>query len=177
MRHESPNQTDSDSDPNSDPNSDIDTGYHLSTHTLLLLIFLGILLLTYLFSLKSNYFGAGEIRISQTKYGHYVAKGTINGHKVLYLVDTGATFVSIPEPIAKKIGLVKGQSYKSNTANGTALSYATNLKTLTVGSLVFKNVRASINPGFKSNKILLGMVVLRNLDIEQSNNELILRQK
>ncbi len=52
--------------------------------------------------------GVKEIILQSSTHGHYVATGKINNKKVKFLVDTGASYVSVPENVAKKVGLKKG---------------------------------------------------------------------
>ena len=59
----------------------------------------------------------------------YIANGFINGYPVKFIVDTGATSVVVPDAIAQKIGLHKGNPYKANTANGSIIVYSTKLNT------------------------------------------------
>ncbi|WP_192482727.1 MULTISPECIES: TIGR02281 family clan AA aspartic protease [Cysteiniphilum] len=108
---------------------------------------------------------------------HYVSFGFINGVKVKFLVDTGASSVSIPEHIAKQIGLKKGSGYSVSTANGNITVYQTSIDQLRIGNITLRNVRASINPQTDDDFILLGMSALKQLEMIQKNNTLILRQK
>ena len=60
-----------------------------------------------------------EITLQRNRQGHYVTTGQINGVKVQFLLDTGATDVSIPEGIARKLRLQRGPAIDVITANGT----------------------------------------------------------
>ncbi|MDA0910395.1 MAG: retropepsin-like aspartic protease [Proteobacteria bacterium] len=108
---------------------------------------------------------------------HYVSFGFINGVKVKFLVDTGASSVSIPEHIAKQIGLKKGLGYSVSTANGNITVYQTIIDQLRIDNITLSNVRASINPQTDDDFILLGMSALKQLEMIQKNNTLILKQK
>ncbi len=108
---------------------------------------------------------------------HYVSFGFINDVKVKFLVDTGASSVSIPEHIAKQIGLKKGLGYSVSTANGNITVYQTSIDQLRIGNITLRNVRASINPQTDDDFILLGMSALKQLEMIQKNNTLILKQK
>ena len=57
--------------------------------------------------------------------GHYIAPGTINGHAVTFLVDTGASDVNIPARVAAAIGLRRGYPSRAHTANGIITVYNT----------------------------------------------------
>ncbi|MCF6776351.1 retroviral-like aspartic protease family protein [Thiotrichales bacterium 19X7-9] len=107
---------------------------------------------------------------------HYATYGYINNHKVKFIVDTGATSVSIPESIAKTIGLKRGARYQAMTANGKITIYRTYIDQLTIGSITLNHVVASINPSSDDDYILLGMSALRRLEMQQKNNQLILIQ-
>lgn len=116
-----------------------------------------------------------EVRLKQNRYGHYVVNGQINNTPVTFLLDTGATVISIPEKIASKLHLKKGYPAQSRTANGIITVYHTRLKKVGIGSIQLNNIRASINPHMAGNEILLGMSFMKHLEMIQKGNELILR--
>jgi aspartyl protease family protein len=120
--------------------------------------------------------GVREITLAGNRYHHYIATGDINGEPVVFLVDTGATDVSVPESLAEKLGLRKGMKGYAQTANGTVGIYATTIDKLTLGNLEFYDVPASINPGMKDMEVLLGMSALRHVELIQKDNKLTLRQ-
>ena len=121
--------------------------------------------------------GKAEVYLQRNKQGHYIAQGTLNEHEVTFLLDTGATTVSIPEHIAAQLGLQKFGRYPVQTANGTVHVYQTKVEQLSIGNLFFNNVDAHINPGMKSDVILLGMSVLKRVEFNQTGNQLILREQ
>ncbi len=116
-----------------------------------------------------------EIRLKQNRYGHYVANGKINQIPVTFLLDTGATLVSIPAPIAQQLQLKKGYPSQSRTANGTITVYDTLLNSVSIGAIELKNIRASINPHMTGNEILLGMSFMKHLELTQKGPELTLK--
>ena len=74
--------------------------------------------------------GEAQVRLRQNRMGHYVATGTLNGQPAVFLLDTGATTVSVPEVLAQQLGLAKGTAMQSRTANGTVTTYLTRLDSL-----------------------------------------------
>ena len=118
--------------------------------------------------------GEVEVRLRQNSMGHYVATGLINDVPVVFLVDTGATNVSVPAHLARQLGLEPGASMKSQTANGTVTTYQTRIAEVQLGGILMLDVRASLNPGMKGNEVLLGMSFLRHLELHQSNGRLTL---
>ncbi|HED33771.1 MAG TPA: TIGR02281 family clan AA aspartic protease [Gammaproteobacteria bacterium] len=120
--------------------------------------------------------GIKQLSLTRNHQGHYVANGTINGQPVVFMLDTGATVVSIPLAIANRLNLKKGPEIVSQTANGTTTSYITRLEQIAIGDIRLRDIPASINPGYKSEEILLGMSFLRHLEFTQRGNTLTLRQ-
>jgi len=116
-----------------------------------------------------------EVLLKQNRYGHYVANGQINQTNVTFLLDTGATLISIPEFIANKLQLKKGYPSQTRTANGTITVHNTTLDSVSIGAIKLTNIRASINPHMSGNEILLGMSFLKHLEMTQKGNELYLR--
>ncbi len=127
-------------------------------------------------STQSHQDGTREVILQRNRIGHYVANGTINGQPVVFLLDTGATRVSIPEPIAVRLNLQRGTPMRASTANGTITTYSTELDSVAVGLVELHGVRASINPHMQSDEILLGMSFLKHLELTQRGDILILRQ-
>ncbi|PHS67840.1 MAG: TIGR02281 family clan AA aspartic protease [Methylophaga sp.] len=119
-----------------------------------------------------NQNGSKQIVLERNRYGHYVATGKINGQSVEFLLDTGATLVAIPEHIAKKLSLIKGQGFQSETANGMSQSYATHLDTVSLGDIVISNVQGSISMGMEFDEVLLGMSFLKHLQMTQQGKTL-----
>jgi len=114
--------------------------------------------------------------LKRNRYGHYVTQGVINNHSVTFMLDTGASDISIPDKIAKKLKLSYGQERQYQTANGTITAYLTTLESVSIGNIKLQNVRASINPKMDHDEILLGMSFLKYIEFTQRGDTLILRQ-
>ena len=119
--------------------------------------------------------GSGELVLKRNRAGHYVAPGTINGQPVVFLLDTGATQVSVPAHLGPELGLAPGAPMQVMTANGTVTVRATTIDELGLGPFRIGNVRGHLNPGFRDDQILLGMSVLAQLEFTQRGDTLILR--
>lgn len=120
--------------------------------------------------------GAHEVTLRRNRYGHYVATGAINSMPVVFMLDTGATDVSVPKVVADKLGLERGPVVYYQTANGEAKAYLTRLDSVSLGDITLHDVRAHINPNFHSDEILLGMSFLKHLEFVQQGDSLTLRQ-
>lgn len=121
--------------------------------------------------------GRVSIVLERNRSGHYVFDGFVNGVAVEFLLDTGATDVSIPQPVANRLGLPRGARLRAVTANGITTAFATMIASLTVGGLEETNIRASIVPNLPGEQILLGMSFLKRLDFSQRGDRLILSQR
>ena len=120
--------------------------------------------------------GIREVQLQRNRMGHYVASGTINGEPVVFLLDTGATGVAIPEAVAQRLDLPRGRAFLTNTANGSARSYQTRIGEVAIGDIRLNNVDAAITPGLAMNEVLLGMSFLKYIEFTQRGNTLTLRQ-
>ena len=120
--------------------------------------------------------GVREVVLRQNRAGHYVATGAINGDPVTFLLDTGATSVSVPAGVARRLGLRRGTPLRANTANGVITTYSTRLDQVRLGDIALNNVRADINPHMQGKEVLLGMSFLRKLEFTQRDRELTIRQ-
>jgi len=121
--------------------------------------------------------GKAEVYLKQNRYGHYVARGEINEHPVTFLLDTGATEVSIPAGVAQQLNLPSFGSYPVQTANGSVKVYQTKIELLSIGNIFLYNVRAHINPAMQGDEILLGMSALKRVEFLQTGKQLILREQ
>ncbi len=117
-----------------------------------------------------------QVQLQRNRSGHYVASGMINKQDVVFILDTGATDISIPEKIAQKLRLKAGVKIPVNTANGQINVYATKLNSVRLGSIELNNVRANINPYMQGEEILLGMSFLKHLHFSQQGDQLLIRQ-
>ena len=117
-----------------------------------------------------------EVILLPNRQHHYVVNGSINNTRVVFLLDTGATDVVVPQKLARKLGLKAGQKQYANTANGTIVVYNTQLDSVKIGDIHLRDIRASINPSMGEDVVLLGMSALRQIEFSQQGDTLILRQ-
>ncbi|NCA70392.1 MAG: TIGR02281 family clan AA aspartic protease [Sphingobacteriia bacterium] len=116
-----------------------------------------------------------EVQLERNRAGHYVANGRINGQRVRFLLDTGATDVALPLHVAERLGLPLQPGGLSKTANGTVRTWSTRLESVDLGGLVARNVRATVLPNMPGEDILLGMSYLKHLEMIQRGRTLTLR--
>lgn len=125
-------------------------------------------------ALQATESATGKVTLERNRAGHYLAPGYINGYAVNFLLDTGATHVSVPAGIAKAAGLEQGRRSMVSTANGVVHVYQTSLDSVQLGGITLQNIRASINPHMSDQVVLLGMSFMKHLDIIQRDGMLTL---
>jgi aspartyl protease family protein len=111
--------------------------------------------------------------------GHFVSEGTINGVAVRFLVDTGATTVSLNSRDAGRIGLdyKSGMRLRVSTANGIVNARGVKLDTVRIGEITLHNVEAVVHDGDSPPIVLIGMSVLNRLEMKREGAMLTLTKR
>lgn len=117
-----------------------------------------------------------QLVLQRNHYGHYVTDGQINNQNVTFLLDTGATDVSIPGKTAQKLGLKRGVKMYYQTANGKAAVFTTTIDRISIGNIELSDIKATINPNVDNMDVLLGMSFLKKLEFTQRGDRLTLKQ-
>lgn len=110
--------------------------------------------------------------------GHYVASGSVNGRPMRFLVDTGATMVSLGASDAARLGIDarKGQAGFSQTANGRARVWKVKLDSVQVGNITVHGVDGLIHES-EMPVALLGMSFLSRMEIRNEGSNMQLKKK
>lgn len=88
----------------------------------------------------------GRIVLMADTSGHFMTPGMINGKSTRFLVDTGATTVSLGMAEARKLGVdySKGRPVRMATANGVAQGWQLKLASVRISDVELRNVDAVI---------------------------------
>lgn len=121
--------------------------------------------------------GEHIIHLRANRQNQYVMSGRINDIPVIFILDTGATHVVVPDHIAEKCQLARSYPMRARTANGIITVYSTQIEKLELGDITLRHINASINPHMPGNEILLGMSALKKFEITHKKGELIIKYK
>ncbi|WP_228749239.1 TIGR02281 family clan AA aspartic protease [Bradyrhizobium sp. BR 10261] len=124
--------------------------------------------------------GSRSLNIPRDVRGHFQAEGRIEGQRIGFMVDTGASVVALNETSAARFGLRPSRNeYNAavTTANGTVKAARTRIAMLEVGDLVVRDVDAMVLPDAALSENLLGLSFLSRLKrFEYANGQMVLEQ-
>jgi aspartyl protease family protein len=110
--------------------------------------------------------------------GHFTTQGAINGRAVQFVVDTGATSVSMSMQEAERLGIDwrKGVLGRSSTANGTVTTYMVRLPSVRIGDVEVYDVEGNVVPA-NMPVVLLGNSFLTRFQMTRHNDQLVLERR
>ena len=123
--------------------------------------------------------GSGsQIVLTAGTGGHFMTQGNINGKAVEFMVDTGATAVSLSAADAKRIGLKyeDGQKITTSTANGNARAYLVRLNSVRIKDVEVYDVEAVVGEASMP-FVLLGNSFLTRFQMKRENDIMTLTKK
>jgi aspartyl protease family protein len=124
--------------------------------------------------------GVRSISIPRDARGHFQTDGRIDGQRIDFMVDTGASVIALNEKSAARFGLRPTPSdYKMtvSTANGTIKAARTRLAMVDIGGLIVRDVDAMVLPDEALSENLLGLSFLSKLKrFEYANGKMVLEQ-
>ncbi|MFQ5773124.1 MAG: TIGR02281 family clan AA aspartic protease [Kiloniellaceae bacterium] len=109
--------------------------------------------------------GNYELVVPAGPFGHFVLDATVNGVDVRFLVDTGASTVTLTQEDARRIGIrpdLLDYSARFRTANGEILAAPVTLREVQIDDLALQDVESTVTRA-PLNISLLGMSFLTRL--------------
>ena len=121
---------------------------------------------------------ARRIVLSQSGGGHFSGSGSINGKAMRFVVDTGATYVSLGVNDAERLGIKykDGARAPMQTANGISLAWRVKLNSVRIGSVQLHAVDAVVVPSTMS-QILLGNSFLNRFAMTRNGDQMVLERR
>jgi aspartyl protease family protein len=128
----------------------------------------------------SGHAGIRSLSIPRDARGHFKTEGRIDGQRIGFMVDTGASVIALNETSAARFGLRPSRGdYNATvtTANGTIKAARTRIAMVDVGGLVVRDVDAMVLPDEALSENLLGLSFLSKLKrFEYANGKMVLEQ-
>lgn len=124
--------------------------------------------------------GRRSVTIPRDNRGHFQVEARVDGRRIGFMVDTGASVIALTSTDARRLGINPSRNdftVQVRTANGTVNAAPVMLNAVDVDGLVVRNVQALVVPGNALSENLLGLSYLTKLKrFEYSNGKLVLEQ-
>jgi aspartyl protease family protein len=122
--------------------------------------------------------GAQAVTLNANVNGQFLTMGSVNGVGVRFMVDTGATFVSLGASDARRAGIDvgSGEPGMSMTANGAIRIWRVRLNSIRVGDVTMTGVDAAVQESDMP-IALLGMSFLNRMEMQRSGDTVTLRKR
>src|SRR3954453_3878177 len=120
------------------------------------------------------------VTVQSDRLGHFQVEGAVDGRRVDFMVDTGASVVALRERDAGRLGIFptpRDYTGRSSTANGIVKVAPVRLSSLEVNGIRIHDVNAVVIPDESLSTNLLGMSFLSRVRrFEMANGRLVMEQ-
>lgn len=135
-----------------------------------------LLMTHYLKPKQAQVLANGDLVIKRSQDGHFYTTGTVNGQQAKFMVDTGASLVSVSEAFAQTAGIRGGVPTTFRTANGRHPGRVVDGVVVAIGPVSVSNVKVGVGLRMgEDNEALLGQSFLSKFDITMSKTQMVLR--
>jgi aspartyl protease family protein len=117
--------------------------------------------------------------IKRDDSGHFAVDARVDGRRIAFMVDTGASQITIRESDASRLGFHPARrdySVRISTANGEGRAAVVDLQSVEVGDITVRNLRALVVPDEALGVNLLGMSFLSRVRWTHERGRLTLEQ-
>jgi aspartyl protease family protein len=111
--------------------------------------------------------------------GHFETDAMVDGRRLGFMIDTGATVVALRQQEAARLGIhpaTREYTAKVTTANGVIMGAPVELSRVELGGIVVRNVAALVLPDEALAQNLLGMSFMSRVHWQYQGGRLILEQ-
>jgi aspartyl protease family protein len=121
-----------------------------------------------------------SVTVPRDSRGHFAVDARVDGRRLGFMVDTGASLIGLTESDAARLGIhptPRDYTAEVKTANGSVRAARTLLSMVEVGDLIVRDVPALVLPDEALSENLLGLSFLSRLRrFEYSDGKLVLEQ-
>ena len=108
----------------------------------------------------------GTVTILRDARGHFVVAARVDGRRMSFMLDTGASLVALRQSDAAMLGLhpfARDFNVEVKTANGSTRAAKVDLGMVEIDGLLVRNVAALVSPDETLSENLLGLSFLSRL--------------
>jgi aspartyl protease family protein len=130
------------------------------------------------FAAQAGNGGKPSATLNADSRGHFATQGAINGGNVTFLVDTGATSVTLQASDAARLGIPykSGRPVGISTANGVVPAWRVTFNSVKVGGITLHQIEGMVvESGLEV--ALLGMSFLNRTDMKREGQTMTLTQR
>jgi aspartyl protease family protein len=122
---------------------------------------------------------ARNVVLTKARNGHFEVEARVDGRRIEFLVDTGASHIALRESAAARLGIYPRPSdytVRVSTANGVTKAALVQLRTVEVGNIVVRDVPAIVHSDQGLGVNLLGMSFLSRVRWTHERGKLVIEQ-
>ncbi len=121
--------------------------------------------------------GSGRIVLRADRSGHFMSPGMINGKSTRFMVDTGASAISLGKSEAHKLGInyQNGRTIRTSTANGIGQGWHVKLDSVRIADVELRNIDAIVTSSDMP-FVLLGNNYLNSFQMTRLGQQLTLER-
>jgi len=122
--------------------------------------------------------GAQVTSLTADGRGHFITTGTVNGATMRFMVDTGATSVSLGAADARRanVSLTNARPVMVQTANGVTQGWVVTLGSVRLGDIALNEVEGIVHQ-HDMPVVLLGMSFLNRMEMKRDGQTMTLRKR
>ena len=120
-----------------------------------------------------------SVVLTRGRGGHFWTEAQVDGRRIEFVIDTGASAIALRESDAARLGLHPSQrdyTVKVSTANGISRAAPVELRNVEIGDIVVRDVPALVHPDDALGINLLGMSFLAKVRWTHERGKLVLEQ-
>jgi aspartyl protease family protein len=123
--------------------------------------------------------GYRTVTLQSDGRGHFQVEARVDGRRIEFLVDTGASLIALRESAAARLGIhpsAREYNIKMQTANGVGKAARVRLNRVEVDGITVRDIEAFVIPDQQLAMNLLGMSFLSRVKWTHDKGRLVLEQ-